>query len=188
VKKNSRYTMNSLDQVRVLAHPLRLRLLELFAEHARTTSQAAAELQVPVTRLYHHVNALEKVGLVRLKETRPVRGTVEKYYEAVARKMVIGTGVFRGRREGLTEVLASVLDEARKDLEAALDRMPETSEDLHPIALRAMITASPAQIVALRKKWLKLLKEPLGTAGAKGRGAKARLTFVFTAERDPKNP
>src|SRR5215831_19283708 len=72
-------------ELRALAHPLRLRLVELFAEAPRTTKQIADLLGEPPTRLYHHVAALERAGLLRLKETRQNRGTVEKWYEAIAR-------------------------------------------------------------------------------------------------------
>ena len=60
------YTMRRLDEVRVLAHPLRIKLLELFAAEPRTTKQAAEILGENPTRLYHHVNALERVGLIAL--------------------------------------------------------------------------------------------------------------------------
>jgi DNA-binding transcriptional ArsR family regulator len=181
-KKSREYTMNSLEQVRILSHPTRLKLLETLAECPRTTKQAAAILGVPATRLYHHVNALERVGLIKLKETRPVRGTVEKYYEAVARKIMVGAGLFPDQRLG--EVLSSVLEEARRDLTDAMERMPTTPENLAPVALRATITASPAQLATLRKKLVALLKQPFGGKGARGRGAKARITFVFAAEAE----
>src|SRR3954462_12886708 len=74
-------------ELRALAHPLRLRILELFAEAPRTTKQVAELLGQPPTRLYHPVAALERAGLLTLKETRKNRGTVEKWYEAVARTL-----------------------------------------------------------------------------------------------------
>jgi sugar-specific transcriptional regulator TrmB len=170
--------MKSLEQVRILAHPLRLKLLEHFARCPMTTRQVAAELDVPATRLYHHVNALESVGLIRLKETRPVRGTIEKYYEAVARKMVVGANVFG---EGLSEVLANVMDEARRDLEGALERKDTTPDTLKPIALRAIVHGSPAEIARLRKKLLETLQK---APARKGTGAKAWITMAFAAEKD----
>src|SRR5437764_897549 len=74
-------------ELRALAHPLRLRLLELFAEAPRTTKQVADLLGEPPTRLYHHVAALERAGLLRLTATRKNRGTTEKWFEAVSRTM-----------------------------------------------------------------------------------------------------
>src|SRR5262245_42664189 len=179
-RKSRAYTMTSLDQVPIRAHPIRLKLLERLAACPRTTKQAAELLGVPATRLYHHVNALEKVGLVRLKETRPVRGTVEKYYEAVARKIMVDESVFGDKRLG--EIVGSVLDESRRDLEEALEHAQTTPENLRPVALRAIVHATPAQIAGLRKKLVTLLKHPFGPKGARGKGARARITFVFAAE------
>jgi len=75
-----------------------------------------------------------------------------------------------------------VLEEASRDLRDALERAETTPENLRPVALRAMITASPAQIATLRKKMLELLQNCRKTA--KGKGAKTHITFVFTAETD----
>src|SRR6478736_3180843 len=77
----------SVAEMRALAHPLRLRILEVFIERPRTTKQVADLLGEPPTRLYHHVAALERAGLLRLTETRKNRGTTEKWYEAAARTM-----------------------------------------------------------------------------------------------------
>jgi len=173
--------MKSLEQVRILAHPLRLKLLEHFAHAPMTTRQVAAKLGVPATRLYHHVNALENVGLIRLKETRPVRGTIEKYYEAVARKMMVGANVFGDGKSGLSDVLANVMDEARRDLEAALERKDATPDTIKPIALRAIVHGSPAELGRLRKRLLETLQK---SPPRKGTGAKAWITMVFTAEKD----
>src|SRR5438876_10702154 len=76
-----------LAQMRALAHPLRLRIMELLAEQSRTTKQVAELLGQPPTRLYHHVAALERAGLLRLTETRKKRGTLERWYEATARTL-----------------------------------------------------------------------------------------------------
>ena len=72
---------NALAQVRAMAHPLRLRLIELFAAGPLTAKQAALKLGQPPTRLYHHVATLERAGLLTLTRTRSVRGATEKYYE-----------------------------------------------------------------------------------------------------------
>src|ERR1700752_5178596 len=76
------YTLEDLEQIKVLADPLRLRVLEAFGEE-RTTKQVAELLGEKPTKLYHHVDALQRVGLITLSRTRQNRGTVEKYYLAV---------------------------------------------------------------------------------------------------------
>ena len=71
--------IRSLKQVKALAHPLRLRILEELAVAARTPKQVAEILGRKPTGLYHHVRVLEEARLVRQTEARRKRGTVEKY-------------------------------------------------------------------------------------------------------------
>src|SRR3954465_4425991 len=76
--------------LRALAHPLRLRMMELFAESPKTTKQVAELLGQPPTRLYHHVAALERAGLLVVTERRQKRGAVEKWYAGVAQQIQAG--------------------------------------------------------------------------------------------------
>src|SRR5437764_12035811 len=89
---------SNVAELRALAHPLRLRIMELFAEGPKTTKRAAELLGEPPTRLYHHVAALERAGLLHLKETRKNRGTVEKWYESISR--TIGSAPDGVRKRG----------------------------------------------------------------------------------------
>lgn len=81
------YQISDLEQVKALAHPLRVRIIEtLAASDPMTTKQVAELLGEKPTRLYHHVGLLEKAGLIQLTHTRKNRGTTEKYYAAIARQ------------------------------------------------------------------------------------------------------
>src|SRR5262249_48403650 len=83
------HTLRDLEQVKALADPLRFRVLEAFSQEALTTKQVAERLGEKPTRLYHHVETLERAGLIRLIETRKNRGTLEKYYRAVAGEFIV---------------------------------------------------------------------------------------------------
>jgi DNA-binding transcriptional ArsR family regulator len=117
------YTLTDLDQIRILADPLRIRILEALAEE-RTTKQVAELLGEKATKLYHHVDALERVGLVKLARTRPNRGTLEKYYRAVARTFRADARVFRPaegeasdeKTEALRGVMSTIFDRSAAEL------------------------------------------------------------------------
>lgn len=148
---------NGLEQVRALSHPLRLRLLELFAQDPRTAKQAAEVLGEPPTRLYHHVAALERAGLIRLKETRQNRGTTEKYYEVVRPlgpygKETIGD---KSARRDLASMGLVVFDHSRNELVKALasDDAPENL-----IAIRGIFRLTPKEARELGKELVGLLK------------------------------
>jgi len=87
-------TLTDVHQVKALADPLRIRILEVLCTAERTTKQVAEQLGEKPTKLYHHVEALEKAGLIRLAHTRPKRGTIEKYYMAVARQFKADSRIF----------------------------------------------------------------------------------------------
>lgn len=97
------FVIDTLEQFKALAHPLRLKIFEQMAMTARTTKEVAEELGEKPTRLYHHVAALDRAGLIRLVRTEPKRGATAKYYEAVARSVQVDPSLFA--EEGSNAVL-----------------------------------------------------------------------------------
>lgn len=86
----------SISTLKLVADPIRSRLLRLFAGAPATVQQVAAELGVPVTRLYYHVHLLEEHNLIHVVETHPAGGTVEKVYRASARQFIVDRKEFSG--------------------------------------------------------------------------------------------
>lgn len=175
---------NGLEQVRALAHPLRLRLLELFARQPRTAKQAAEVLGEPPTRLYHHVAALERAGLIRLKETRQNRGTTEKYYEAKDPMRPFDKEVLKDKaaRRDLAAMGFVVFDQARNELVKTLaaDGVPENL-----VAVRAVFHLTPKEARELRKELVEVVKhlrERHKPSRAKKRKYALTLALVPTEE------
>ena len=164
-KRADVYTMTSLEQVRVLADPLRLRLLEAFCPEARTTKQVAVLLDEKPTRLYHHVDALAKAGLILLCDTRQVRGTVEKYYRAVAKTFRADPKPFQqaeadgGEREALTEMITTMLENTAAEVR---DLVRSGKHDLASgedgILSHMELWASESEVRELQGKLMALLK------------------------------
>ncbi len=148
------------QELRALAHPLRLRLLEHFARGPRTTMQVAADMGEPPTRLYHHVNVLERAGILRLKSTRQVRGTTEKYFEVAKRRI----GVTRSRdltpssRSSLRGLATVVFDEARAELLAAFAEPGGLTRDTTPIALRMLLSVPLSHQKRVRRRIMATVK------------------------------
>lgn len=68
-------------QLRALAHPLRLRVLNALEDYPRVTGKQLADLlQVPPARLHHHLKMLERADLIYIDEEVPRGGVIEKYY------------------------------------------------------------------------------------------------------------
>ena len=160
-------TMTSLEQVRVLADPLRLRLLEALCSEARTTKQVALLLDEKPTRLYHHVEALAKAGLIRLCDTRQVRGTVEKYYLAVAKTFRADPKLFRqmeaaggDEREALADVITNLLETTAGEVrDLVLSGKHDLTSGDDGIISHMELWASQAEVRELQGKLTALLKE-----------------------------
>lgn len=80
---DERIDFDDLATLSEVTHPLRGRLLGCF-RHPGTVAEAAEKLDVPITRLYHHMKRLEAAGLLRVVATRRVGSTTERRYEVAA--------------------------------------------------------------------------------------------------------
>jgi len=151
------FTITGLSQLKALSDPLRQRILDGFSAKPATTRQVAVSLGEKPTRLYHHVDLLEQAGLIKLIETRPNRGTVEKYYQATARKFAIAQNLLAGASragEVANEVQAMILNALQAGIADAqsgfASKMLKTKTDCYPIAAtHTRIRASQKQISAL---------------------------------------
>lgn len=111
------FVVETPEQLKALAEPLRQRLLECFAAPA-TVKQAAARLGEPLTKLYHHVDQLLAAGLIRIASEQRRRAVVERSFAAVARRFAVSPMAFgvpnrsrqrdRVARANFEELLAGV--------------------------------------------------------------------------------
>jgi DNA-binding transcriptional ArsR family regulator len=78
------YEISSLEQLRAMADQLRLSILQRLLGRAMTVTQLGEALGIAPAKAHYHVRELERVGLLRLVQTREKGGILEKYYRAVA--------------------------------------------------------------------------------------------------------
>ena len=78
------FLVDDLEMLKVIAHNTRLDILQSLKK-PKTVKEIARLLKLPATKLYYHVNLMEKHGLIQVVETNIVSGIVEKKYQVVAR-------------------------------------------------------------------------------------------------------
>src|SRR4051795_3187822 len=71
--------------IKVLAHPLRVRILAILEQRVASPSEIAGELDASLGVVSYHVRRLEALGLIKLVRKTPRRGAVEHYYRADAK-------------------------------------------------------------------------------------------------------
>lgn len=161
--------ITDLRQVRAIANPLRIRMLQLFAQGPLTTKQVAQRLGEKPTRLYNHARALERAGLVRLVRTAQNRGTTERYLEAVGSRFEVDDSLFAlgpsgsAARAAVYSTAGAMLREAAAAVERAPAAGPGASE---PLVGQAALRVTPREYARLRARavrWLEGLRR--GGAG-----------------------
>ncbi len=111
--------VTDLELLRLVSDPFRIQILELMRETPRTVKELAAELDIPSTRLYYHMNLLESHRLIRVASTRIVSGIAEKRYELTASRLSVDRSLLSpgdGSASGLDTHLSFVLDEAKAEI------------------------------------------------------------------------
>lgn len=113
--------IEDLETLKVVADPLRLQIVEIMGEHPHTVKQVGQKLDLPASKLYYHINLLEKHGLISIASTRVVSGIVEKSYQTSAHQFRVKRGLLNpgsrsedGDNAGI--FVDAFLDNAKQDI------------------------------------------------------------------------
>jgi DNA-binding transcriptional ArsR family regulator len=131
-----------IDQrlVKALAHPLRIKILEILTERVASPNRLSGELDAGLSHVAYHTRALDECGCLELVDTAKRRGATEHFYKAAPRSF-IGDRIWRrvprsllGGVSGAT--LQSFMDRAVAALEAGtIDRREDTVLYWMPVRL-----------------------------------------------------
>lgn len=171
--------LDSPDQFKALAHPLRHRLLGLLNQRAATISQCAEALGELKGNVSHHLKVLEQAGLVRLVRTRRVQGGTERYYGRTAWTFGLGGGT-----EGGSVILRLALGEM-------VSPQPDVPSDVG--LRRSRLSAGQAEAFSKR---LEELAREFDAADTPGQSVYGLLVGLYQADvpslsqepREPEDP
>ncbi len=111
--------INTVETLKIVADPLRLRILAALRRSPATAKELARQLDTPLKGLYYHLGLLEEHGLIRVRSTRVVSGIIEKQYEAAAYRISVDRALFNPEPDeatGIEVFLSFVLDHARAEI------------------------------------------------------------------------
>jgi DNA-binding transcriptional ArsR family regulator len=141
IKIEEEFHITDLETLKVISDPLRVQILERIglasdAGQPITVKQLAEELDRPPTKLYYHVNLLEKHELIRVAETQVVSGIIERHYQIRAKKLRadldISKNTLINRDEGMALALSSIqtmFNTAYKNLADSFQERLKDTED-----------------------------------------------------------
>ena len=158
------HTIKDLEHMRLLTDPLKLQLIQAFAEKPRTTKEVAAELGESVTKLYRHVDALHEAGLLVVVEEKQKRGTIERTFRAVAERFEADHSLFAD--DAGEEGAGAIRDMLRGAEAEILDVIANADDDSDrkAIVMRLRGKVSPERIDELQQslnEWIESMQEAM---------------------------
>jgi predicted ArsR family transcriptional regulator len=156
------YKIQDLEQIRLLSDPLKLKLLQAFAEDQKTVAEVATELGERITKLYRHVDALHAAGLLEITRETPKRGTLERAFRAVARRFEADYALFADQAgDDAAATVRELLQAGQAEIvDAMTTGAHKNSDDF--IVTRLRCRASAKRIAELRQsliEWLESVEQ-----------------------------
>ncbi len=126
------FLIQDLDTLKAISHPLRLDMIRLF-KTPQTVKEIAELLEKPPTKLYYHVNLLEKQQILQVIKTNVVSGIIEKTYQVSANRFKVDEALISGpkRDAGNVDVLVgAILDSTKSALKRSV--LTQDSDATYP--------------------------------------------------------
>ena len=149
------------EKLKVVADPLRLRLINLLTE-PRTAKSLASALGVPTTRLYYHLQALEQNGFIEVVRRRLVSGIEERTYRSVAENVNVSPDLAASTLES-TGVLGALFDYVHAEIAMAIELRSGAAigqpDSGLPVLNVGRLAFGPGQLEEFSKRLNELLEE-----------------------------
>ncbi|MCA9917346.1 MAG: helix-turn-helix domain-containing protein [Anaerolineales bacterium] len=162
-KLASEFLVDDLEILKVIAHNTRLNILQSL-KHPKTVKEIAKLLKLPATKLYYHVNLMEKHGLIQVVETNIVSGIVEKKYQVVAHNYRIDNQLLTDQPAAsaeLAQMLNTIFDVTRAEIQRTVQHTDQNpfAEDAAGILWRTSVHLTPEQHAEFYGRLQTLLEE-----------------------------
>ena len=133
------FTIRDLETLKVVSDPMHIQIIEVLIPQALTVKQVADKLGQSPSKLYYHVNLLEKHGLIRVIETHVISNMIEKVYRATSANIEVDktllSFVSDKDKQAYHSMLTSTVDVTREDILRSLQARQfqlEQSAEQHP--------------------------------------------------------
>ena len=143
------FLVEDLETLKVIDHNTRLEILQSL-KHPKTVKEIAKILKLPATKLYYHVNLMEKHGLIQVVETNIVSGILEKKYQVVAHNYRIDHQLLTNQpsaSEELEQMLNTIFDVTRTEIRRTVQQTDKNpfADDAAGILWRTSLRLTPEQ-------------------------------------------
>ena len=115
------HIIKDLDAAKLITDPLRQQIIEVLLSQPLTVKEIANKLGLAPSKLYYHINSLEKHELIRVVDTTIHGNIIEKHYWVTAYDYRLDESLFNFNvtevegKENIISMAISTLDTARQD-------------------------------------------------------------------------
>lgn len=157
------FIVDNLETLKAIAHSTRLDILQSL-KRPKTVKDIAKKLKLPATKLYYHVNLMEKHGLIQVVETNIVSGIIEKKYQVTARNYRLQDGLLTESNtfsEEIDMMLSAIFSTTRSEIKRSIEaeQMKLNNEDKRGLLWHSGVQLTPAQFAKFYEQLEILLKE-----------------------------
>ena len=139
--------VKDLETLKILADPLRNQILEILAPEKLTVNQIAEKLGLTPSKLYYHINLMEKHGLIQEVDSIIKANIIEKIYWISAYECKMADNLCNfSTSEGQQSIMTTMvtpIDTTREDILRSLEA--------RATALEQGAEAHPRQVVIYRE-------------------------------------
>jgi len=163
--------LNDLEAVKAIADPLRKQIIEVLSPKPLNVNQIAERLGLAPSKLYYHVNLLEKYGFLKVVDTTVHGNIIEKIYWITAYDFNIEKDLLNFNvttsdgKENIISMFLSTIDTTREDfvrsIEARVFNLEHGAEPQprHALNHRAVCQIPENQIAEFHTRLHDLVKE-----------------------------
>ena len=176
--------LRDVKTIKVFAHALRLQIIRLM-EQPTTVKNVAAELNMPASKLYYHVNMLHEHGLIRVVAHNIDGNLVEKVYQVTARQFKLVNPLLSDTMpdDSATALFSSMLQATERDFAEAYRQRDKSAgtPPRAPFMSKKAFRLTDEQLTALHAKLDALIREvtELGNNNSESEAEIYDLTVVF---------
>ena len=184
--------IEDVETIKVMADGRRLAILRLM-QQPTTVKAISAELEIPASKLYYHINMLEKHELIRVVDHNIDSGIVEKIYQVTARQLKLVNPLLRKDLPDATAdaLFTNLLDDTQKDFRQAYAERDKDEQvpPRHPFLSKRPFRLSDNQLTMIHSKLVALIEEvtEIGEANADSSDPLYDLTVVFFKQKPEDN-
>lgn len=127
---NEVLVVKSLEQIKALSSPYRIRILEAFDNKPASAKDISKRLGEPHGRVNYHIKTLAGVGILKLVDVHVKQGVLEKYYMPVAESILLDSSVINPEdtklRDSFGKATAAIFEKISREFYASVNNAAVT--------------------------------------------------------------